>query len=43
MMVLEAVTTEGHRVADVERLAGLCALPGMVGAEWTGREGTDVR
>jgi hypothetical protein len=52
-MVLEATTTDGHRVAmvtalpptseDVSRLSGLCALPGLAGAEWTAREGMGVR
>ncbi len=53
MVILEATTTEGHRIAvkladpptadDLDRLATLCAFPGMAGAEWTGRYGENVR
>ncbi len=53
MIVLEATTSAGNRMAmvtalpptseDLRRLRALCALPGMAGAEWTGREGTGVR
>lgn len=53
MIVPEATTATGAKLAmkvalnptteDLRRLAGLCAEPGMAGAEWTGKEGREVR
>ncbi len=53
MIVLEATTTTGAKLAmktadwpsaeDLRRLAALCAEPGMVGATWTAKEGSEVR
>lgn len=52
-MVLIATTTAGHSLAfkvdvpatteDIRRLTAIQAEPGMVGCEWTGREGENVR
>lgn len=52
-MVLIATTTAGHSLAfkvdepasseDIRRLAAIQNEPGMVGCEWTGRAGEDVR
>lgn len=52
-MVLIAQTTAGHSLAfkvgwplsrqELERLAAIQSFPSMVGAEWTGREGDDIR
>lgn len=53
MSVVTATTPEGHRAAfvvadpptatDVERLAGLAAMPGLREATWSAAVGTDLR
>lgn len=54
MIVLVATTTAGNAIAfkvdlppsaeDLRRMGALIDVsPGLVGAEWTGKEGTEVR